>query len=176
MNVHTEPRQCLTNLFQQETDGGRAEFLEQESRLKHLDLEMPTGDCAVVSLVHATFRPSTGQSYRDCQWELWRFTKPWMYDERRVNEGSPGYVLRRIGQWMRPPNRSPIHGTQSLAMASWLRLLGYEHIYPNEGTKWHCICDNECAYVLDILMPQGHTISVHQRVAYTTAFFDPRDN
>lgn len=50
MSVHTNPRQCLANLTQQQTDGGRAEFLEQEWRSTGTEPEAPTGDCAVVAL------------------------------------------------------------------------------------------------------------------------------
>ena len=32
MSVHTNPRQCLKNLIQQQTDGGRTEYLQQEWR------------------------------------------------------------------------------------------------------------------------------------------------
>ena len=33
----------------------------------------------------------------------------------------------------------------------------------------------DCTYVLDVLVPIGHTITVHQRVAYTTAYFNPEE-
>ena len=170
---HTTSRPCLANLDQRETDGGRWEYLEQEARFRRSEPEMPTGDCAVVSLVHAKFRPLTGQSYRDCQFELSTSTKPRMYKEKRLNEGRFAYFVRMITQWRRPPSRNPIHGTPSEAMLRRLRLSGYKLIYPNEERKWNCICNMECAYVLDILMPEAHTMMVHQGVAHTTAFFEP---
>ena len=95
-----------------------------------------------------------------------------MYKEKRLNEGKFAYFVRMVAQWRRPSSRNPIHGTPSEAMAQRLWLLGYKHIYPNEKQRWPCICDMECAYVLDIQIPGDHTMAVHQRVALTTAFFD----
>ena len=171
---HTTPTQCLKNLDQRDTDGGRWEYLEQEeTRYRNSHPEMPTGDCAVVSLVHAKFLPPTGQSYRDSRFHLLSSTRPRMYKEKKLNEGKFAYFIRMITQRWRPPSRNPIHGTPSEAMAWRLWLSGYKHIYPNEHGRWHCVCDMECAYVLDIQMPGDHTMAVHQRVALTTAFFDP---
>ena len=170
---HATFLQCLANLDQRESDGGRWEYLEQEARFRRSEPEMPTGDCAVVSLVHAKFRPTNGQSYRDSQFDLSTSTKPRMYKEQRLNEGKFAYFLRMIAQWWRPPSRNPIHGTPSEAMDWRLWLSGYKLIYPNEIKRWSCICDMECAYVLDIQMPEHHTMAVHQRVALTTALFDP---
>ena len=165
--------QCLANLDQRETDGGRWEYLDQEARGRSSEPERPTGDCAVVSLVDAKFRPTNGQSYRGARFEIATSTKPRMYKEQWLNEGKFAYFLRMIAQWWRPPIRNPIHGTPSEAIAWRLWLSGYKLIYPNEDKRWSCICDMECAYVLDIQMPGHHTMAVHQRVALTTAFFDP---
>ena len=174
MNFHIEPRQCLANLKQEEVDGGRGEFLENERRRRHVEPEMPTGDCAVVSLVHATFRLPTGQSYREAKWDLQMSTESWMYDIRRKNEDWLPYAIRRIRQWFSPPRHDPIHGTPSHATANRLMLRGYDHIYPNKHGNWHCICDTSCTYVLDVQLPGGdHTLTVHRQVAYTTAPFHP---
>ena len=170
---HTTPEQCLANLEQLETNGGRWEYLDQEARFRHSGPEMPTGDCSVVALVHATFRPSTGQSYQDAQFELSTSTRPWMYKLRRLGEGNIPWFVRRIKQYFSPPNRNPIHGTPSHAMGEKLWISGYKHIYPNAGKRWWCICDMGSTYVVDMLMPEGHSITVHQRTAYTTAFLDP---
>ena len=51
--------------------------------------------------------------------------------------------------------------------------MGYRHIYPNGENNWHCILDMQCTYVLDVLMPGYHTMTVHEGVAYSTAPFDP---
>ena len=173
MRIHDEPRLCLRNLVQQASDGGRAEYQEQERRSYGSEPEMPTGDCAVVAVVHATFRSLTGQSYRQAKNELSTSIWPWMQDRRRKGEGQLGYRVRRIKQWVQPPKPNPIHGTPSDATGLTLALWGYRHIYPNEVDRWYCICDMECTYVLDVQIPSDHTMAVHQGVAYTTAFFDP---
>ena len=96
-----------------------------------------------------------------------------MYRKRKKGENQLDFMIRRIKQWVRPPNANPIHGTPSHATSSWLELLGYELIYPNEENLWYCICDMVCTYVLDIQIPGDHTTTVHQRIAYTTAPFNP---
>ena len=136
---------------------------------------MPTGDCAVVAVVHATFRPPTGQSYRDARHSLSMSTRPWMHKTRRMNEKWLDFWIRRLKQWVRPPERNPIHGTPSYATGYWLVSLGYKLIYPNDENRWHCICDMECTYVLDVRMTVDHTMTVQQRVAYTTSLFNPDD-
>ena len=174
MSVHTKPRQCLANLVQQQSDGGRAEFLEQERRSTGIEPEEPTGDCAVVALVHAAFQPLSGQSYREAMFNLSLSIRPWMYELQTKGEKRLDFLYRRFRQLLRPPRRAPIHSTPSYATASWIRIiLGYEHIYPNKENRWHCICDMTCTYVLDVQIPGDHTMTVHQRVAYTTAPFDP---
>ena len=174
MTVHTHPQQCLENLTPEDAHGGRWEYLEQEERFTRKETEFPTGDCAVVALVHAMFRPPTGQSYRDTMHELSWSIRPWMFNIRKVNERKSGYLIRRVKQWLKPPEHNPIHMTPSHATAERLEFLGYQHIYPNDHWRWHCICDMECTYVLDVQLPLGdHTLTVHQRIAYTTAFFEP---
>ena len=173
MTAHFEPRQCLANLLQQESDGGRAEYIEQERRRTRSEPELPTGDCAVVAVVHASFQPEKGEPYREARQNLLMSNRPWMYRRRLFGKSPLAFLLWRLKQWEKPPNRDPVHGTPSFATAWWLRLLGYQHIYPNEKELWHCICDNACTYVLDIGIPGGHTITVHQRVAHTTSPFDP---
>ena len=176
MRIHNEPRLCLRNLSQHESDGGRAEYLEQERRVIGSEPEMPTGDCAVVAVVHAVFRPPTGQSYREARNNLSMSIRPWMHKTRRMNEKWLDFWIRRLKQWVRPPKRNPIHGTPSHATGSWLALLGYELIYPNENNQWHCICDMACTYVLDLQTPVDHAMTVHQRIAYTTAPIDPDES
>ena len=86
------------------------------------------------------------------------------------------FLYRRMRQWLRTPKRDPIHGTPSHATSEYItNYLGYEHIYPNDDDRWHCICDEESAYVLDVQMPLDHTMTIYGRVAYTTAKFDPYD-
>ena len=174
MSVHINPRQCLANLTQQLTDGGGAEFLKQEWRFPGTKPEMPTGDCAIVALVHAAFCPPTGQSYSRARSNLSNSIRGWMYKERQKGETQLDYRYRRFRQWLRPPKRDPIHGTPTHATSSCIRIfLGYEFIYPNEENHWYCICDDVCTYVLDVQIPGAHTMTVHQRVAYTTILFDP---
>ena len=173
MIFHTNPQQCLENLAQLETDGGRWEYLEQEERLTRKEPEMPTGDCAVVALVHASFNQPTGQSYREAKSSLWMSTRPWMHKMRMMGESRRDFLYRRFKQWFRSPNADPIHGTSSHAMGSSLEILGYRHIYPNDDNNWYCICDKQCSYVLDVQIPGNHTMTVHEGVAYTTAPFEP---
>ncbi len=173
-SAHTSSSQCLANLTQQRTDGGRAEYLEQERRSTGTEPEVPTGDCAVAALVHATFRPPTGHSYRRAIQDLTMSIRPQMYEVRQKDEKLSEFLYRRLRQWIRPPNRNPIHATPSLATGSWItNILRYEHIYPNKENSWHCICDMMCTYVLDVQLSLGHTMTVHQRVAYTTSPFHP---
>ena len=174
MGVHTSPRQCLAKLTQQQADGGRAEYSEQERRSTGTEPEVPTGDCAVVASVHATFRYPSGQAYRDAMFNLSSSTRPWMHKVRTKGEKLLDFLYRRLQHWVQVPNRNPIHGTPSHATGFWITtFLRYELIYPNEENRWNCICDMMCTYVLDVQIPGGHTMTVHQGVAYTTAPFDP---
>lgn len=173
MRVHDAPRLCLRNLVQQASDGGRFEYLEQERRAFGFEPERPTGDCAVVALAHATFRPATGRSYREAKDNLAMSISPWMQERRTKGERFLEYRIRRVKQRVGPLKSDPIHGTPSDATGLTLELRGYRHIYPNEEGRWYCICDMECTYVLDIQMPSDHTMTVHQGVAYTAALFDP---
>ena len=176
MSVHASPRQCLASLTQQPVEGGRAEFLEQETRALGTKPEWPTADCAVVALVYAAFWPPTGHSYRNARLDLSTSIRPWMYKIKRKGEKRLAFLYRRFQQWLRPPRRDPLHGTPTHATSSRIRhILSYELIFPNEEDRWHCICDMMCTYVLDVQIPEDHTMTVHQRVAYTTAPFDPNN-
>ena len=174
MRNHTEPNQCLRELVQFESDGGRAEYLEQERETMRIEPEKPTGDCAVVAVVHGSFLPPTGHSYRTIARELSGGIQDWMHNERRMGETYLEYTARLVKQWLRPLGRNPLHGTPTHAIAQHLiGYKGYDLIFPNQEGLWHCICDEECTYVLDLRVLADHTISVHQRVAYTTLLFKP---
>ena len=176
MNVHIDPSQCLVNLTQQCSDGGRTEYLEQQRRLMRTEPEAPTGDCAVVALVHAAFRPPAGQSYGEAKDQLLMAIQPWMHKQRKRGEKLLDFMFRRFKQLLQQPRPNPIHGTPSHATGFCLEWFwGYEHIFPNDARRWFCICDVVCSYVLDVQMPGDHTITVHQRVAYTTCRFDPHN-
>ena len=174
MKTHTEPNQCLRELIQCESDGGRAEYLEQEREAMRIEPEKPTGDCAVIAVVHGSFLPPTGHSYRTVAREISGQIQDWMHKKRRMGETYLEFKMRLVKQWLSPLGRNPLHGTPSHAIAEYLiGFLGYEFIFPNQGGLWNCICDEECTYVLDLHVSADHTISVHQRVAYTTLFFKP---
>lgn len=175
MEFHRDPRQCLESLEQRISDGGRMEYLEREIELTGEEPDWPTGDCAVVALTHAAFRQPTAQSYMESKNELRSSTRPWMYRIRRSDEELHRYLTRRVKEWWRPPDRNPIHGTPSHATSMRLRMMGYQIIYPNDERSWYCICNMQCTYVLDVQMPGDHTMTVHQRVAYTTVPFDPSE-
>ena len=173
-NMHYEPHQCLEILEPRWIDGGREEYLEQQRSLLHYEPERPTGDCAVVALVHAKLQPPNGQSYGDSRNELQWSIKPWMFNLRTKNEKASTYLLRRIRQWRKSPKANPAHFTPAHAKANPLSILGYQHVYPNDDGRWDCICDMECTYVLDVQIPDDHTMTIHQKIAYTTAPFDPK--
>ena len=174
MTVHTKPEQCLTGLKQEWTDGGRFAFLEQESRIgiQHVP---PAGDCAIAAYVHASFKDPSGQAYGDARSSLMMSTNRRMYQEKNLGETTAQYIWRRVQQWFHPPIIEPMEGTPSRAKIVALGMLGYKVIYPNDSGQWHCVCDQQCAYVLDVMMPEGgHTMTVTRGTAYTTADFDPR--
>ena len=70
MDVHLDLRQCLESPYQQESDAGREEFFELETECLGRGPEWPKGDCAIVSLVHVTFREPTGEAYRETEKEF----------------------------------------------------------------------------------------------------------
>ena len=173
MMIHTKPQQCLAGLKQEWTDGGRSEFLEQETRrgIKHAP---PTGDCAIAAYVHASFKDPSGQAYGEARSSLLMSTNRRMYQEQNLGETTAQYIWRRMQQTLHPPVIEPMEGTPSRAKLVALGMLGYNVIYPNDSGRWHCICDQRCAYVLDVMMPEGgHAMTVKRGIAYTTADFDP---
>ena len=182
MSIHTNPRQCLANLTLRLSDGGREEFLERE--LFGIESEVPTGDCVIVALVYATHKPPTGKSYEYVKSRLsgllmsMMYKDPGLFKRRRKHEGRIEFLRRRFNEWRRASNHNPIHETPSEVTETYLRVFsGYKIICTDSKdreNRWYCICDNECTYVLDVVIPGGgHTMTVHQRVAYTTARFDP---
>ena len=175
MTMHTNPEQCLSALTQQPSDGGRQEYLEQEQIRTGEDPERPTGDCAVVALVHASHMPASGYSYRTAYGLLWSAIDPRMYNNRRPDENRLQWMRRRLREWFKPPERNPMHMTPSQATAFQLCQLGYIPIFPNKYGKWFCICDAERTYVLDVQLSEGHTMTVHGGVAHTTYLFNPAE-
>ena len=119
MVTHNSPNLCLRNLCQRRSDGGRAEYLDQERRAIGSELELPTGDCAVVAVVHATFRPLTGPSYREAKRGLSGSIWPCMYQRRRKGEGQFEYRFRRVKQCVRPPKPNP----ESTEGGGWVSVL-----------------------------------------------------
>ena len=177
MTTHVTPLQCLQSLTQQVSDGGRSEFLEQELR-RGCQHNYPTGDCTIVAAVHAKFQKPTGQAYGDVRSDLDFIIRirPKMFNRRQYGESTPRFVLRRIKQIFRPPNREPMHGTPNEAAFSYLWSRGYRLIYPNTEGQWLCICDPHCSYFVDIAMPAGgHSICVQQGTAYSTTPFYPEE-
>lgn len=168
MSAHTDSRQCLANLSQVLTDGGGKEYRQQQRTLLGVEPEEPTGDCAVAAVVHATFLPCTGASYKKALDGLSASILPWMHKERRKGEGRFAYWIRQL----RGSNYNPIHGTITHATSFYLEAFSYEPIYPNRRNLWHCICDMVCVYVLDVQCPNDHTMTVHRGVVYTTKSFE----
>lgn len=173
MTRHTTPIQCLRALPQEISDGGRAEYLAQESGMGY-EQEIPKGDCAIVATVYATFHRPAGQAYRDARFHLASGMHRRVFERRERGEPTMGFVLRRIKQHFRPPGREPMHGTPNQATLSYLLLFGYEHIYPNTERRWHCVCDPRCTFLVDMVMPGGgHAICVRGGTAYSTIPCDP---
>ena len=48
-----------------------------------------------------------------------------------------------------------MHGTPNQATLSYLRLFGYEHMYPNANHRWRCVCDPRCSFIVDMMVPGG---------------------
>ena len=70
MDAHLDLRQCRDNLYQQECDEEWEESFEIETERLGRRPERPNGNCAIVSLVHATFREPRGEAYREAKREL----------------------------------------------------------------------------------------------------------
>ena len=176
MTRHIAPHQCLAALVQQVTDGGRSEYLDQESRMG-TEHDPPKGDCAIVAAVYATFQRPSGQAYGDVRLNLRTNSHPRVFDYREYGESVIRFVFRRIRQCFRSPNMEPMHGTHSRATLPYLQqIFGYQHIHPNAEQQWFCICGPDYSYFIDMTMPGGgHAICVQQGIAFTTIPFDPEE-
>ena len=174
MKRHNE-QQCLEVLFQSWTDGGEQEYVQQ-SRGEWDIREAGQGYCSIAALVHASLQPPTGQAYENAKMDLEFPQRRLTFHQRMVDESTPRYLLRRLKQLFVTPTFNPSDGTPTHAIYLALDRKGYQVIYPNQNQEWHCICDPLCLYVLDIMLPEGgHTMTVHNGTAFTTAPFDPTD-
>ena len=171
---HITPEQCLRTLEQLISDGGRAEYLEQEAKMGHCH-DPPQGDCAIVAAVHATFQLPSGQVYREARSRLLSGIHPQAFNDREPGESVPRFTLRRIKQRFSLPNMEPMQATPRSATLCYLKHFGYQRIFPNAEQQWHCICEPSCSYHVDMVMPSrgGHAICVQQGIAYSTIPFDP---
>ena len=175
MTRHTTQQQCLEVLFQSWTDGGAQQYVQQS--LGEWDVRQ-TGDgyCAIAALVHASLQPPTGQAYGNAKMSLQFQQRHHIFRQRMFEESTPRYFFRRVKQFFVTPTFDPNHGTPSPAILRALMPMGYQVIYPNQDQEWHCTCDPRCLYVLDVVLPDGgHTMTIHNGTAYTTAPFDPAD-
>ena len=180
MHHHPTPQQCLETLCQSWTDGGAQEWVQQS--LGDWDVrELGYGYCTVVAVVYSQLKPPTGQAYAQAKYSLQFQQRYPIFEQREVNESWLRYRWRRIKQFFIKPTFDPAHGTPSHATQRVLIPMGYQVIYPNQDQHWHCSCDPRCLYVLDVMLPDdgetttGHTMTVHNGTAYTTAPFDPAD-
>ena len=174
VHQHTTSQQCLETLHQSWTDGGAQEWVQQS--LGDWDVrELGCGYCTVAAVVYAQFQPPTGQAYGEAKDSLQSQQRYLNFDQREVDESSLRHHSRRIRPFFKKPVFDPADGTPSHALQRVLVPMGYQVIYPNEYYKWHCICDPRCLYVLDVLLPGGHTMTIFNGTAYTTAQFDPTD-
>ena len=119
MTNHATPIQCLRALRQEISDGGRAEYLVQESGMGY-EHELPKGDCTIVATVYATFHQPSGQAYRDARIHLASGMHGRVFDRRERRESTTRFVLRRIKQHFRPPGREPMHGTPNQSTLLYL--------------------------------------------------------
>lgn len=153
----------------QYSDGGRRNYLEEFPGAEH-----PTGDCAVVAMIHALDRKATADSYRRAISELRDFNyrlAPWTKIKR--GEALRGFVLRRFREclpWNRSRHKKPIHGTLTPTYAELLRTYLFGHIY--ELGRWEpilCICNSSGAYVLEgYLDDDAHVTAVWNGVVRGT--------
>ena len=180
MHHHPTPQQCLETLCQSWTDGGAQEWVQQS--LGDWDVrELGCGYCTVAAVVHAQLQPPTGQAYAEAKDSLQLQQRYLNFDRREVDESWLRHHWRRIRRFFKKPVFDPAHGTPSHTTQRVLIPMGYQVIYPSEDDEWHCICDPRCLYVLDVMLPDdgetmtGHTMTVHDGTAYTTAPFDPPD-
>ena len=148
-HIHTHPESCIRFMRFEYSDGGRRRYLEESPRV-----EQPTGDCAVVAMVHAFDREPTADSYRRAISDLWDFSNrlaPWTKIKR--GETVRAFVLRRIREclpWNRSRHKNPIHGTLTPAYAELLRTYFYGHIFElGRRVPPLCICSPDRAYVLE---------------------------
>ena len=174
MTRHNKPTQCLTELTQEITDGGRSEYLEQEAKMGRT-LELPAADCAIVAVVYAMYRPPSWQAYQDVMYELMVRINRATYQRRQIGESKVRFVMRRIKQHFVTPNRDPMHGTPNVSIAMYLGSFGYELTYTMKKDEWNCICDASSAYLVDMAFPDGggHAVCVRNGTMYTSCEFDP---
>ena len=133
----------------QYSDGGRRRYLAEYPWEEH-----PTGDCAVVAMVHALGREPTADSYRRAISQLRDFNyrlAPWTKMKR--DETFREFVLRRLREclpWNRRRHKNPIHGTLTPTYAELLRTHFFRHIYElGRHMPPLCICDSDGSYVLE---------------------------
>ena len=175
MTAHSNPVLCLANHIQKFSDGGREDFLQQEMLRTGDPVRSPSGDCGIVALVHAAFLPPTGESYRKARGKLEAAALTEFFNQKRPTESLPRYWLRRGVYLIRPPVTDPMHTTHSHAMERCLIGLGYKVIYPNPSGRWFCICDKQSTFVLDIHVGDGHMMTVHDGVVFTSYSYNPAD-
>lgn len=173
MTGHCKPSQCLNSLVQEISDGGRSEFLLEESQMESEQVP-PQGDCAIVALVHAMFERPSASAYRNARRRLETSVSPRVSGVRKYNETRMAYLWRRVRQCFRLARVEPMHETPWLALHLCLRTLGYKTVYPNVEQRWYCICDNDCSYAMALITHgTGHAIYVRQGIAYSTIEFVP---
>lgn len=150
---HTSPEECLAWVRQEVVEGGRAEYIARSGidvRGKEL------GDCAVVAIERAFFLPERGAAYDV------------------VREGlTYGEQLKSSMEGTLYNGDVTFDGVSHASIHALMIGVGYEHIFPNQEGRWHCICDNRCSYVLTVRIPEDHLMTVQGAVAYTASDFDP---
>ena len=146
--IHKTPESCLTTMSFQYSDGGRAQYIEE------LDPpELPTGDCAVVAMVHAINAPPTAGAYQTAVLDLTdRARHLRLGTVRKRGESTLALLLRKVVGWLSPRTAymNPIHETLTPVYDWLLEDYGYAPIFEVEsGPESLCICHPKRAYVVE---------------------------
>ena len=145
---HKDPESCLTTMSFQYSDGGRTQYIEElEQR------ELPTGDGAVVAMVHAINDSPTARSSTEAIWALqarWFVLKRWK--GRIRGESTLVLLKRKLAGWLSPraAYTNPIHKTLTPVYDQLLEGYGYIRVFEGDsGPELLCICDPKRAYIVE---------------------------
>ena len=146
--THRNPESCMATMRFKYSDGGRAQFIEELE-----PPELPTGDCAVVAMVHAVNAPPTAGAYLRAIQDLKDrriVLKRWK--GRMRGESTSALLKRKLVSWLFPRDvgMNPIHETLTPVYDWLLEHYGYIHVFElDSGPQSPCICNPKRAYVVE---------------------------